>query len=203
MSRLTMLRQGAEATLYRKGDIVFKIRHSKAYRHSELDQSLRISRTRREASILQRLTKERFPVPAFLTSNNSDTISMRFVRGKRLSDSFESLPVFALSRKIGALVAYLHQGNIIHADLTTSNILVAEKKVYLIDFGLSFQSTRAENKASDLYLFQQSLNACHPAIARKVFHSFLSSYLKNYSQGQTIISRLSTVSLRGRNKRKS
>src|SRR4030042_1167648 len=50
--------------------------------------------------------------------------------------------------------------HIINGDLTTSNmILNPDNKLYFIDFGLSFHSNKIEDKAVDLHLLKQALNA--------------------------------------------
>ncbi|MEK6840274.1 MAG: serine/threonine protein kinase, partial [Nanoarchaeota archaeon] len=47
--------RGAEALLYREGDILVKERIIKNYRLPEIDQELRKLRTRREGKLLQKL----------------------------------------------------------------------------------------------------------------------------------------------------
>lgn len=39
---------------------------------------------------------------------------------------------------MGFLIFRLHQQGIIHGDLTTSNMILKDNKLYLIDFGLSY-----------------------------------------------------------------
>ncbi|HKW05344.1 MAG TPA: lipopolysaccharide kinase InaA family protein, partial [Nitrososphaerales archaeon] len=65
----------------------------------------------------------------------------------------------ALFDLLGETVANMHYGRIIHGDLTTKNILVKDKRIFLIDFGLSFISERIEDKADDLHLLKQALKA--------------------------------------------
>ena len=56
-------------------------------------------------------------------------------------------------------MAKLHNGAIIHGDLTSSNVMINPKtlKIYIIDFGLSFGSHNIEDKAVDLHAFEKSL----------------------------------------------
>ncbi|CAF4890070.1 unnamed protein product, partial [Rotaria magnacalcarata] len=43
-----------------------------------------------------------------------------------------------LAQQIGTIIARLHQAQIVHGDLTTSNMLLKDNdQLYLIDFGLS------------------------------------------------------------------
>ena len=62
---------------------------------------------------------------------------------------------------IGQCIAKLHNGGVIHGDLTTSNILLKKNldeynlsanDLYFIDFGLSTISNSVEDKAVDLFV---------------------------------------------------
>ena len=76
------LAQGAEAVILRDKDSIVKERFSKRYRLPQLDESLRQFRTRREAKILQRLEKIRFPAPHLREfSDKRMSIVMDFVPG--------------------------------------------------------------------------------------------------------------------------
>ena len=72
-------------------------------------------------------------------------------------------------------------------------------KVYFIDFGLGFHSQRIEDKAVDLHLIKQALEAKHPSIYEKAFSSILQGYKlsKNYTP---TIKQLEKVEKRGRYK---
>ena len=52
-----VIAQGAEAVLIRKDDRLVKRRIKKGYRHPELDQKIRVRRTRREGKILNKASK--------------------------------------------------------------------------------------------------------------------------------------------------
>jgi len=88
----------------------------------------------------------------------------------------------------------LHDANIIHGDLTTSNMILKDGKLFLIDFGLGFYSDKVEHKAVDLFLLKQALESKHPNIP--VFEHVLSSYQAN--QKELILKRLDDVSKRRR-----
>lgn len=56
---------------------------------------------------------------------------------------------------MGRAVATLHDGGLVHGDLTTSNLLLrpvpgGADEVVVIDFGLAFNSALAEDRAVDL-----------------------------------------------------
>jgi len=69
-------------------------------------------------------------------------------------------------KAIGKQIAILHAANIIHGDLTTSNMMLRpleqEWEIVLIDFGLAFTSTLVEDKAVDLYVLERAFLSTHP-----------------------------------------
>lgn len=77
--------------------------------------------------------------------------------------------------RIGGILAKMHDIDIIHGDLTTSNILIAksfdEKKyiLYMIDFGLSYQKNTIEDKAVDLFVLERAFLSSHPNMEKEVF----------------------------------
>ena len=75
---------------------------------------------------------------------------------------------FNLFKLIGSKLSTMHNGSIIHGDLTTSNILVTINKensleeLTFIDFGLSYNAISLEDKAVDLYVLERALSSTHP-----------------------------------------
>jgi TP53 regulating kinase-like protein len=67
-------------------------------------------------------------------------------------------------QEIGGIIAKLHDINLIHGDLTTSNILMRpDGRLVAIDFGLSHVSTMIEDKAVDLYVLERAFLSTHPS----------------------------------------
>ena len=59
----------------------------------------------------------------------------------------------------------MHAIDVIHGDLTTSNMLLrstSPPSIVLIDFGLSYVSSLVEDKAVDLYVLERALASTHP-----------------------------------------
>ena len=195
-----IISQGAEAILIKENSLIIKNRIKKSYRIPQLDEKLRKQRTRKEIRILEKASLL-IPVPKIISfSEKSNIIKMEYINGKKLSDHLDRLKnAIKISEMIGKNIAKLHDNNIIHGDLTTSNMIYSKNKVYFIDFGLSFESSKIEDKAVDLHLIKEALEAKHFKHADKLFKSILQGYKtsKNYKE---TLSRLKKVELRGRYK---
>ena len=191
--------QGAEAILYQEKNKLIKERIPKTYRIKEIDDKLRKFRTRREGKILE---KASINVPKiFKIDDNNMKIEMEFIPGKLLKDILDDLSVSErnkICKQIGEEISKLHEQNIIHGDLTTSNMIYYQDKIYFIDFGLSFFSHKIEDKAVDLHLLKQALESKHYKHFESSFKTILSSY-----KNKEVLSRLQIVEKRGRYKRKT
>lgn len=200
---MKIIHQGAEAILYLDKDkTLIKERIKKGYRVEQIDYKLRKFRTRREAKLLRNV---QIPVPeVFYVDENNMKIKMEFLKGdviKNILDKTSFLKRKSICKQIGQNIAKIHNNGIIHGDLTTSNMIWKKKQVYFIDFGLGFMSEKIEDKAVDLHLLKQALEAKH----HKNFKQCFSSVLKGYKQSknyQSIIQKLKAVESRGRYKKK-
>jgi Kae1-associated kinase Bud32 len=197
MARTNIIQQGAEAIIIREGNSVIKDRVSKKYRHPELDKKIIKQRTRSEAKILEKASKI---IPAPMPESTSfNEIKMPFIEGKKLSENLEQLDWKEICKKIGEQIAKLHDNDIIHGDLTTSNMILAEDgKLYFIDFGLGFHSKRNEDKAVDIHLIKQALEAKHFSIHKEAEKIILENY--SSKDREKILEQLKKVELRGRYK---
>ncbi len=63
------------------------------------------------------------------------------------------------AREAGALLARLHEADIIHGDYTPANLIESKdrKSIFVIDFGLGFVSNDIEDKAVDVFTMLRSL----------------------------------------------
>jgi TP53 regulating kinase-like protein len=108
-----------------------------------------------------------------------------------------------VAQEIGKVLGKLHANNIIHGDLTTSNMLLVNNgkdvpTVVLIDFGLSHVESSVEDKAVDLYVLERALISTH-ANADQLFQDILSTYMKENKKGsREIMRKLDEVRARGR-----
>lgn len=206
MTKQKIIFQGAEAIILKDENTIIKKRVKKSYRISELDEKIRKLRTRGETRLLKKAS-EKIPVPIIIKSDEkSKEIIMDFIDGKKISDNldnFSEKKQLEIFRQIGENISKLHDSNIIHGDLTTSNMILNEKenKVYFIDFGLGFRSHKIEDKAVDIHLLKQALEAKHFKNWEKLFEAVIKGYgtSKDYEQ---VFERFKKVEKRGRYKDK-
>jgi Kae1-associated kinase Bud32 len=202
---MNRIAQGAEAIIYKDGNDVIKERLSKSYRLKHLDDSLRQFRTRREAKVLSRLEEFNFPAPHMKEfSDKLMSIVMDFIPGETLKDVLKRGDEYQqFAKDMGAMIGRMHTKNIIHGDLTTSNMIVHMKtnKLHFIDFGLAQFSERDEDKAVDLFLFERSLASTHFKLPT-LFEDAMQEYKISNPQATEVLKRLEKVRMRGRNKGK-
>ena len=187
--------RGAEAIIKKEEGKIIKDRIPKNYRHKEIDEKLRTSRTKREAKILEKL---KGIAPQLLRTENT-LLEMEYVEGELLREILTKNPL--LAKKIGEKTGIIHDKNIVHGDLTTSNIILDKnQEIKFIDFGLSSISHKVEDKAVDLHLFLEAVESKHYAAKEKIWLAFMEGY--NPVNKKEILERLEVVEKRGRNKQK-
>ncbi|MFT4310274.1 MAG: KEOPS complex kinase/ATPase Bud32 [Candidatus Woesearchaeota archaeon] len=189
-----ILSSGAEAIITRKDDTIIKTRVAKTYRHPQLDTTLRKSRTKAEAMILQKL--QDIAVPHY-HHHTTDSITMQYIQGPKVRDILTPTTCTAIATQIAHVLSTIHERNIIHNDVTTSNMIYKNNTVYLIDFGLSVVSTKIEDKAVDLKLLFQALDAYHVNVAQDMKTCILQHYTHT-----AVKERLTIVQKRGKYKQK-
>ena len=193
--------QGAEAIIYLNKNKIIKDRISKLYRHSEIDKKIIKRRTKAEEKILKKASKI-VDVPKVEESKEPGKIIMEFIDGEKLSENLDN---FSLKKqkeimvKIGKAVAKVHKEGIIHGDLTTSNMIYKNKKVFLIDFGLGYQNGKYEDKGVDIHLLKQALEAKHFKNWETLFKKFEKAYLSiELKEAKKVLERLKAIEKRGR-----
>lgn len=199
---MQLIAQGAEAKIFLDGKNVVKERAPKTYRHPEIDQQLRGSRTRREAKVLETLAKTGFSSPKVVSMDDkSGKMVIELIEGEKLRDRIADDPG-SFGTAVGRLIGELHNLGIVHGDPTTSNMIVRSGDVYLIDFGLSQFSEKAEDRAVDLHLLDRAVESAHHQIHSVVMEAANSAYLSVAKDGAETMRRLEAVRKRGRNKLK-
>ncbi|KAL7985547.1 hypothetical protein Chor_004117 [Crotalus horridus] len=192
MEGLQLIQQGAEARLYRGQFLgrptVMKLRFPKRYRHPTLDERLSHKRTAQEARSLLRCRRA-----------GSTTVRDYIISQQQSGEGISCL--IQLAEKIGEILARMHDEDLVHGDLTTSNMLLQPPEenldLMLIDFGLSFISGLPEDKGVDLYVLEKAFLSTHPN-TEALFEALLKKYSAASKKSIPVIKKLDEVRLRGR-----
>ena len=203
---IKVIARGAEAIIEQKGSEIIKKRVKKGYRIPEIDERLRKLRTRQEARLLEKAFQVTHVPQVIKVDEQQKEVVMQFIKGQKLSSYLNSFPLSKqkeICRQIGKEVAKFHDIDIIHGDLTTSNVILSKEcgkeKIYFIDFGLGFKSSRQEDKAVDIHLLKQALEAKHYQHHEILFKEFLQGY-KSSRNCESVLKQLKKVEARGRYK---
>lgn len=201
---MKLLKKGAEGdiflTKYENALAILKTRKKKQYRNQILDDKIRKSRTIRESTILSEVKEFGVKTPlVYQVNHNNCTILMQKISGNVVRDLAGNELVLAC-REIGKITGTLHKNGIMHGDLTTSNFILSNGKIYTIDFGLSQRTIRIEDHAVDLRLFKEILNSAHVDMMKKLWSSFLQGYKMavGYSRYNQILNHVLVIEGRGR-----
>lgn len=186
---------GAEATVEISDGEAMKQRTEKGYRHPQLDARLRGERTDREARLLRKARQAGVRTPEVL-EEDGEVLILEQIEGDVLKNVFRERE--ALWPVIGENIARLHARDIIHGDLTTSNMIVSEEDLYFIDFGLGFFSDRTEDRATDLHLLDEVLESTHPDVAEAAIQVILDAYQEEAVEAEDVMERYRDVGQRGR-----
>ena len=134
-----------------------------------------------------------------IISQEKTKLKIEFIDGIKIRDWLDKKhtkkEIEKLCKEIGKSTAKMHSVNVIHGDLTTSNMIKKGKEVVFIDFGLGMRSLRIENKAVDLHLFKECLVSKHHKIWKICWNAFVAGY-----NDKKVIEQLKKVESRGRYK---
>lgn len=199
-----LIAKGAESNIvkssYLSRDAVLKNRISKNYRIPEIDNKIRKARTKLEAKLLSDVKKAGVVTPILYDVDLHDkTILMEEIKGDLVKDIINE----DLAYEIGENIAKFHNLNIIHGDITSSNMIVNDKnQLVFIDFGLGRYSDLFEDKAVDLLVLKKSLQSIDYNTAIKIFDKVLEGYADEYNDDslnrEQIIKKINEIESRGR-----
>ena len=127
-----------------------------------------------------------------------------------------------LATKLARSIAKIHDIKLIHGDLTTTNFLIQPElpltnemqgqqsvslpdilssgsigNLYMLDFGLSYQSGLPEDKAVDLYVLERAIISMHTSCGQ-LFDRVVEEYQLATNQGFAVVKKLNQVRNRGR-----
>lgn len=205
---------------------MLKHRFTKSYRHAVLDKTLTKQRLTSEVRCLIRAARAGVVVPSVVCLDlENGILGMELIAGQsvreRLGAEAEGevasiaqdlsrlqLDDDLMLEAIGRQIASLHQANIIHGDLTTSNMMLrpleSSWEIVMIDFGLSYISTLVEDKAVDLYVLERAFLSTHPDSLEVSVSKRFNVVMKGYREQcgpkswQPLWQRFEEVRMRGR-----
>ena len=191
----TTQKRGAEAVITVTGTTAEKRRVSKRYRVPALDRRLIAERTRAEARLIAAARKGGVPTPV-MCDITSDTIRMEYVEGTLLTGNLSEIT----AQNAGRIVGKLHSAEIMHGDLTTSNLILrnSDGRCVLIDFGLSQVTPEIEQRGVDIHVFFQTLESTAPDRAELLKAAFIAGYTETFEGAADVILREHEIGLRGR-----
>lgn len=205
-----LLAKGAESDILKKTylgeDAILKKRVSKSYRISEIDDKIRKMRTKSEAKLISDIKSCGVRSPVLYDVNLEDkSILMESIKGnlvKDIMDNLNSEDRQKLAENIGYNIGLMHNNDIIHGDITSSNMLVDEDKNFVfIDFGLGGYSDLFEDKATDLLVLKKSFQSIDYDIANETFDWVVDGYISSYSgdlNKNQIKNKINEIESRGR-----
>ncbi|MDD1747498.1 MAG: Kae1-associated serine/threonine protein kinase [Methanomassiliicoccales archaeon] len=202
---MEIVRRGAEAEIRRgtwKGrKVMVKSRVVKGYRHPGLDANLRTSRTRNEARLMQEARRLGVPTPIIYDIDVQEAeMVMEEIEGERVKDALLHLDDEAADRiceEIGRLVARLHRAGMTHGDLTTSNMILRQGRIWFIDFSLGGRNAEIEEMGVDLHLLKEAFQSAHSERVHK-FDVVLDSYSKHFPEAKRVVAKIKDIEERGR-----
>lgn len=206
MTKDKVIYQGAEAIICRSEymgfDVVQKRRISKSYRIKNIDERLISYRTKEEAKLIIEARNHGISVPIIYDVNlENGIITMEFLNGKRIKDILNDLNDDERNRickKIGESIAKFHNNDIIHGDITTSNMILLDDKIHFIDFGLGEKNPEIEAKGVDLHVLMEAIESTHSQYS-KCFDYVLEGYKKELKEdANLVIRKIEEIVKRGR-----
>lgn len=203
---MEVLRRGAEAELiegtWLDRRVIIKRRVPKGYRHPVLDSRIRLQRTKNEAKLMLEVRGLGISIPIIYDINlRKAEITMQRIEGPRVKDLLDTLPIdeaIALVKEIGRITALLHSNDIVHGDLTTSNMLMGDDgRIYMIDFSLGEKTDSIEKKGVDLHLLFEAFHSAH-FMREELLNDLLDAYKQSFDGSEEIITRVKEIEKRGR-----
>lgn len=199
---MKLIKKGAEGDIYISSwcnqAAIFKTRVKKDYRNGVLDFRIRKHRTLMESVVISyvKYLGINSPLIYFVDIKNC-TIIMQYINGIIVKD-LPNVKIIDVCESIGSIVGTLHQNHIMHGDLTTSNFIIFDNKIFIIDFGLTSKTTKIIDYAVDLRLFKEILNSAHTSIMEDAWHNFLIGYKETVSNYYQVIKQVKEIEARGR-----
>jgi len=205
MAGQTCIAKGAEAEIFVSSflgrDSIVKIRSPKRYRAAELDDELRLSRTKNEARLMKESRKAGVRTPVVYDIDLKEcSITMEKINGIKVKEKLDADPGSAgdICREIGRTIANLHNSEICHGDLTTSNMIIADDgRICLIDLSMGRTKAELEDIGVDVHLLERAFTSAHPDLT-DAFSLLIESYLSAKNDPEAVLRKIDEIKNRGR-----
>ena len=200
----TEIGRGAEATVrlteYLGRPAVVKSRVKKGYRHPDLDRHLRMLRARTEVRVMVDARKAgvRSPIIYDVDLENGE-ITMEYMDGESVKHILDEHPerTDEIWRKIGSMIAKLHNNKISHGDLTTSNMIMVGDEICMIDFSMGDTRVDIEQMGVDIRLLERAFTSAHSTIDG-AFDIILTAYKDEMTIAPQVIAKVEEIKGRAR-----
>ncbi|CRG98050.1 EKC/KEOPS complex subunit BUD32, putative [Plasmodium gallinaceum] len=223
-----LISSGSDARIYKCDFIgkeaVKKVIYRKFYRHRKIDAKIRKLRVSNEIKFTKRLASLNIDIPfLYFVDVKEKSLYFEYIKGCTINNILKNIKEYEpnIAKCIGMILARIHNGNIIHGDFTTSNLIlrnsyINENKIYdysnnsiyklndldtiklcVIDFGLSFLSSSVEDKAVDLFVLLKAIKSFHSEFS-SLEEDILRGYEMKSNNFNEISKKLEIVKQRGR-----
>ncbi|MEM5882928.1 MAG: KEOPS complex kinase/ATPase Bud32 [Candidatus Aenigmatarchaeota archaeon] len=203
---MEIIYRGAEAILYldyfEGKKVLVKERIEKKYRIEEIDKKLRKVRTRKEVNLLREARSIGIATPQVLfVDEKNHKIIMEFIEGVRLKEFLNSARKEEIEKvcfEVGKAIGKLHSSGIVHGDLTTSNMILKDDKIYFLDFSLGDFSKRIEDFGVDLNLLYEAIKSAHFKVLKLCWDNIVKGYKKEYKDAEKVLKKVEEIERRAR-----
>jgi len=203
---MEIIYRGAESIVYLdefEGEqALVKERIEKKYRIKQIDERLRKTRIRKEVRLLTEVRKFGVFTPKILHVDEVKyKIIMEYIganRIKELLNSADKKTIEKICFKIGKAIGKMHANGIVHGDLTTSNMILKDEKIYFIDFGLGEFSKRIEDQGVDLNLLYEAIRSTHFKILELCWNNIIKGYKGEYKDAEKVLQQVEEIEKRAR-----
>jgi len=203
---MKIIYRGAESIVYLDifdgQKVLVKERVKKKYRLYQIDEKLRRERTRKEVKLLTEARKLNVLTPTIIHVDfQNHKIVMENIEGVRVKEFLNNSnkkDIEKVCLQIGKLIGRLHAGNIIHGDLTTSNMIIKDNQIYFIDFSLGEISKRLEDKGVDLNLLNEAIKSTHFKNFKICWSNIVKGYKQEYNESNKVLETVKEIEKRAR-----
>jgi len=156
-----------------------------------------VVRTRKEVKLLTDARSIGVMTPKILHVEENKIV-MEHIKGTRVKEFLNARNAAKTCKEIGKIIGKLHASNIVHGDLTTSNMILHDRLIYLIDFSLGDHSRKLEDKGTDIKLLKEALQSSHFKIFKTCWNNIVKGYKAEYADAGKVLEKVEEIERRAR-----